>query len=85
MKAETLDDLKPDLPKDIDERTFGINNIDRLLKKFWLCVYFPTEQRIPSSFEVNSTQRPNDRPFAVRGSGTPYGSTTTTKQEPKDD
>ena len=41
-KDETLQDLSTKLPDKIDdrtERTFGATNIDRVLKKFYYCVF----------------------------------------------
>lgn len=40
--ANDLEGLSTELPSDINDRKFGIQNIDRLLKKFYLAV-FPTD------------------------------------------
>lgn len=38
-KGESLKDLRTELSDEIDERTFGATNIDRVLKKLYHCVY----------------------------------------------
>lgn len=50
-----LGDLSTELPKRVDERTFGATNIDRVLKKFYDCV-FVMQQGTPKSRSEASTQ-----------------------------
>ncbi|KAK5952587.1 hypothetical protein OHC33_006179 [Knufia fluminis] len=40
----SLQDLPTELPEEINERTFGATNIDRVLKKFYKCVFEPQTQ-----------------------------------------
>lgn len=44
LKGGNLQDLPTELPDEINERTFGATNIDRVLKKFYKCVFEPQTQ-----------------------------------------
>lgn len=44
--GDALQDLPTEVPDEIDTRTFGATNIDRVLKKFYECVFTPSRNSV---------------------------------------
>jgi len=69
MTGENLEALSVDLPDAINERTFGATNVDRVLKKFYNCVFLGQQETPyygdPSMQDWNAYPTMNHRTFRM--------------------